>query len=164
FIVGAEDGVLPHFRSFRDPNQMEEERRLCYVGVTRARHRLYLLRADHRSLAGMSYSNLPFIVGAPASTSNTGFTTFLNDVPRHLLGAPVPVDEAVRGNTSPTPPVQLVQLKRGERVSHTVFGLGVVVSMSPVPGDQEVTVDFKDRGLKKLLLSLAPLSRVEDID
>jgi DNA helicase-2/ATP-dependent DNA helicase PcrA len=150
FIVGAEDGVLPHFRSFPDPDQMEEERRLCYVGVTRARHRLYLLRAYHRSLAGMSLSNPP--------------SRFLDDVPRHLLGAPVPVDEAVRRNTSPTPPVQLVQLKRGERVSHTVFGLGVVVSMRHVPGDQEVTVAFKDRGLKKLLLSLAPLSRVEDTD
>ncbi|MDP6782475.1 MAG: UvrD-helicase domain-containing protein, partial [Dehalococcoidia bacterium] len=86
FIVGAEDGVLPHFRSFPDPDQMEEERRLCYVGVTRARHHLYLLRACHRSLAGMSLSNPP--------------SRFLDDVPGHLLYAPVPVDEAVRGNAS----------------------------------------------------------------
>ncbi|MEE9202446.1 MAG: UvrD-helicase domain-containing protein [Dehalococcoidia bacterium] len=145
FMVGAEDGVLPHFRSFPDPEQMEEERRLCYVGVTRARHRLFLLRAYHRTLAGMSVSNPP--------------SRFLEDVPRHLLVSSASV---VAEGEAPLP--SLPRLVEGDLVTHDTFGRGVVVSAVPIRGDQEVTVAFKGLGVKKLLLSLAPLSLVDDGD
>ncbi|MEK7847346.1 MAG: UvrD-helicase domain-containing protein [Chloroflexota bacterium] len=142
FMVGVEDGVLPHFRSFPNPDQMEEERRLCYVGMTRARHRLYLLRAYHRNLAGMSVANPP--------------SRFLGDVPRRLLTTSTSATEA------PPPPLPLVQLREGDAVTHKVFGQGVVVSTLPIRGDQQVTVAFKGVGVKKLLLSLAPLSRLDE--
>jgi DNA helicase-2/ATP-dependent DNA helicase PcrA len=147
FIVGAEDGVLPHFRSFPDPEQMEEERRLCYVGVTRARHRLFLLRAYHRNLAGMSVSNPP--------------SRFLEDVPSHLLAASAPA-AAAAVEEAPLPSLPL--LTEGDLVTHDTFGRGVVVSTVSIRGDQEVTVAFKGLGMKKLLLSIAPLSLVDDGD
>ena len=59
FIVGMEEGLLPHFRSFDDPSQMEEERRLCYVGITRAKQKIYLVRAFRRSLIGRSQVSAP---------------------------------------------------------------------------------------------------------
>ena len=71
FIVGMEDGILPHFRSFDAPEQLEEERRLCYVGITRAKKRVYLVRAFRRSLMGRSMVNSP--------------SRFLEDIPRHLI-------------------------------------------------------------------------------
>ena len=71
FIVGMEEGILPHIRSFDDPAQMEEERRLCYVGVTRARQRVYLVRAFRRTLMG--------------NRRVAGASRFLQDIPRHLV-------------------------------------------------------------------------------
>ena len=73
FIVGMEDGILPHFKSFDDPEQMEEERRLCYVGITRAKQRVYLVRAFRRSLMGSSMVSRP--------------SRFLEDIPRHLIAS-----------------------------------------------------------------------------
>jgi len=70
FIVGMEEGILPHFRSFDDPSQMEEERRLCYVGVTRAKQKVYLVRAFRRSLMGRSLVSQP--------------SRFLSDIPQRL--------------------------------------------------------------------------------
>ena len=74
FIVGMEEGILPHIRSYDDPAQMEEERRLCYVGITRCKERLYLLRAFRRHYMGLSTHN-------PASR-------FLKDIPAELVAAP----------------------------------------------------------------------------
>ena len=71
FIVGVEEGLLPHFRSMDDPFQMEEERRLCYVGITRARRKIYLVHAFRRSLMGKSMVNKP--------------SRFLQDIPKNLV-------------------------------------------------------------------------------
>ena len=160
FIVGMEDGILPHFRSFDDPAQMEEERRLCYVGVTRAKWRVYLVRAFRRSLMGSSTINRP--------------SRFLDDIPRQLIsgsslwpGEEGQVASAVYSwNRSSAPslptddslPVQ--GLKAGNHVRHGVFGDGVVVSCQPVNGDSEVIVAFRGAGVKKLLLSFAKLEKV----
>jgi len=167
FIVGTEEGLLPHMRSYDDPNQMEEERRLCYVGMTRAQRRLYLVRAFRRSLGG---HNPP--------------SRFLSDIPPHLLTArerPVaglpsrhrissavegaefaerPVG-AVREPPFDGPAVALEAFRPGERVRHAKFGEGIVVSCQEARGDLVVTVSFKgDAGLKRLLASFAALERM----
>jgi len=155
FIVGMEDGILPHIRSFDDPAQMEEERRLCYVGVTRAKQRVYLVRAFRRSLMGSSTVNRP--------------SRFLEDIPPHLVtggglwqGEESQVTTAIYSwNKTSAPNVASSGLKDGDHVHHAQFGDGVVVSCKPAKDDVEVVVVFKGAGIKKLLLSFAKLEKVE---
>jgi len=162
FIVGMEEGVLPHFRSFPDPEQMEEERRLCYVGITRAKERVYLVHALRRSLMGGRAHNPP--------------SRFLSDIPSHLvnsLGAPPPAgayhepaitriqSAGVEQGAQPVGTSTLPDLKAGDHVSHAMFGEGIVVNCLASGGDHEVTIAFKgEAGIKKFLLSLAPLQKL----
>ncbi|MCK5577077.1 MAG: UvrD-helicase domain-containing protein [Dehalococcoidales bacterium] len=155
FIVGMEEGVLPHIRSFDDPGQMEEERRLCYVGVTRAKSRVYLVHAFRRSLMGGSTVNGP--------------SRFLKDIPSQLvsgIGSRWGEDSQLTagayswdGNTAST--FDLPELKVGDQVRHGQFGEGVVVSCQPVRDDSELVVAFRGVGVKRLLLSFARLEKVE---
>ncbi len=165
FIVGMEEGVLPHFKSFDDPAQMEEERRLCYVGVTRAGRLVYLVRAFRRSFRGASMVNSP--------------SRFLNDIPKHLIsgsslwmGKECRVTEAVYSwnksassdlgtNEAAHPATIIEDLKAGDHVFHGVFGNGVVVSCIAVNGDFEVVVAFRGAGVKKLLQSYARLEKLK---
>jgi len=153
FIVGLEEGVLPHFKSFDNPEQMEEERRLCYVGVTRAKHRVYLVRAFRRSLMGGSTVNSP--------------SRFLKDIPPHLVtgadlwqGEESQIASAYSWESAPTFTIDLPELKAGDQVRHNQFGQGVVVSCQSVKDDSEVVVAFPGVGVKKLLLSFARLEKV----
>ena len=156
FIVGLEEGILPHRRSFDDPEEMEEERRLCYVGITRAEKRLYLLRSYRRSLFGGSTANLP--------------SRFLQDISPHLISprglweeGPTPaagLDFGPDIHASPQP-LSALTLKVGDHVHHSKFGSGIVMNCSPTRNDQELTVVFEEAGVKKLLASLAPLEKVE---
>ncbi|MDP3064359.1 MAG: UvrD-helicase domain-containing protein [Chloroflexota bacterium] len=155
FIVGMEEGLLPHARSLDDKAELEEERRLCYVGITRARERLYLLRAFRRHLAG---------AGGPTIASR-----FLRELPSHILAAPKP--EPSKANSAwgvwapaeaPPPAKPQLTFKAGEKVTHAKFGEGIVVSCAPSGADLEVTVAFKgEAGVKRLLASFAPLQKVE---
>ena len=155
FIVGVEDGILPHIRSFDDPGQMEEERRLCYVGVTRAKQRVYLVRAFRRSLMGSSTINGP--------------SRFLQDIPPHLIsggglwqGEDSQLATAMYSWNRPLPTnLAAPELKDGDHVRHAQFGDGVVVSCRPAGDDAEVVVVFDGAGIKKLLLSFANLEKVE---
>ncbi len=169
FIVGIEEGMLPHIRSFDDEAQMEEERRLCYVGITRAKERLYLARAFRRHQMGVGTHNPP--------------SRFLKDIPPDLIAGPEPSArerrEAVagrrivsreritrgapvsEGEDAPQTDVEPA-FGAGDRVRHARFGDGIVVSCELYGADQKVTVAFKgEAGIKKLLLSYAPLERVE---
>ncbi|MGC8837185.1 MAG: ATP-dependent helicase [Anaerolineae bacterium] len=157
FIVGLDEGLLPHLRSLDDPEQMEEERRLCYVGITRAKDRLYLVHTFRRSLYGNDEVSEP--------------SRFLLDIPAHLLQGwkePAPsrrsaVDRATRWPTqdaSPQPSPGL-RFQVGDRVRHPTFGPGLVMQAAPVGTDVEVTVVFERAGIKKLLASLARLEKVE---
>ena len=148
FIVGMEEGLLPHIRSFDDPDQMEEERRLCYVGITRAKQRVYLVRAFRRSSLGSSVVNLP--------------SRFLLDIPPHLTVLPSKGLHGTRVTPVMSPSLNSkIPLNAGDHVRHAKFGEGIVVSCLPTGDDQEVTVAFKgEAGVKRLLLSLAPLERV----
>ncbi|MFC1988621.1 ATP-dependent helicase [Chloroflexota bacterium] len=154
FIVGMEDGILPHFRSFDDPTQMEEERRLCYVGVTRAKQKVYLVHAFRRSLMGRS------MVGQPSR--------FLSDIPRHLISSgdgwsdeESQIEPSIYSWNKPPTSVEAAQeLKSGDHVKHEQFGKGVVVSCQIVKDDTEAVIAFNG-GVKKLLLSFANLEKAE---
>ncbi len=155
FIVGMEEGILPHFKSFDDPIQMEEERRLCYVGVTRAKHKLYLVRAFRRTLMGSSGVNLP--------------SRFLADIPQHLMSGGglwegekrLDIANMHSWDKTSVPPVISLDLKDGDHVYHAQFGNGVVVSCQSAKDDVEIMVVFSGVGLKKLLLSFAKLEKIE---
>jgi len=154
FIVGMEDGILPHFRSIDDPEQLEEERRLCYVGITRARQRVYLVRAFRRRFMGSSTVNQP--------------SRFLKDIPSELLsqgGAWEGEDRqmeapATTWNHDNEPSYDAPELRPGDHVKHVQFGEGVVVSCQPVKNDAEVVVAFDGAGVKRLLLSFARLEKM----
>ncbi len=154
FIVGMEDGILPHFRSFDDSDQMEEERRLCYVGITRAQEKVYLVRAFRRNLMGRSMVSEP--------------SRFLGDIPRHLVAGSEWRDDAesqiipsIYSWNKPTAAASSdAELQAGDHVRHGEFGNGVVVSCQTVKDDAEVVVAFNG-SVKKLLLSFANLEKVE---
>ncbi|MFO8011158.1 MAG: UvrD-helicase domain-containing protein [Dehalococcoidia bacterium] len=149
-MTGMEEGILPHIRSFGDDGQMEEERRLCYVGITRARKRVFLTHAFRRSLHGGSRPNPP--------------SRFLQEIPRHLVysnnGGSNSYHDSEYGMKS-RPAAPSLELKSGDSVVHSKFGEGVVLDCLPTIDDHEVTVSFREGiGVKKLLLSLAPLEKV----
>jgi len=156
FIVGMEDGILPHFRSFDDPDQMEEERRLCYVGITRAKQLVYLVRAFRRSLMGRSAVSEP--------------SRFLSDIPRDCMkssdwwqGEESQITPATYSwDKAPTSSPITIELKTGDRVRHAQFGDGVVVSCQPTKDDAEAVIAFNGT-VKKLLLSFANLQKVEQL-
>ena len=139
FILGLEEGVFPHIRSLGDPDQLEEERRLCYVGITRARERLYLLNAWSRSLwGGVSYN--------PASR-------FLSEIPGELLA--MTENESPRSiQTEVDPSVFRV----GQEVEHDRWGRGTIIEIARSGvGSVEATIHFPAAGEKRLDLGLAPL-------
>jgi len=154
FIVGMEDGILPHFRSIDDPTQLEEERRLCYVGITRARKRIYLVRAFRRQLMGASAVNRP--------------SRFLQDIPSHLMTSSSVWDNQDSWVTTATEARDkettvkgdLPEFRPGDHVRHEQFGEGVVVSYQSVKNDAEVVVAFDGEGVKRLLLSFAKIEKV----
>lgn len=140
FIVGLDEGLLPHFKSLADPEELEEERRLCYVGMTRAKERLYLTHSSRRSLLGGNRPNKP--------------SRFLGDIPQHLVKNRGKMPGKSPQLSHPT------KLEVGDRVNHARFGEGVVIECLAARGDYEVTVAFRGAGIKKLLLSLAPMEKV----
>jgi DNA helicase-2/ATP-dependent DNA helicase PcrA len=160
FIVGVEEGILPHFKSFADAEQMEEERRLCYVGITRAKQRLYLVHAFRRNLMGSSTPSTP--------------SRFLDDIPKHLVASgglwqgeegrvmPTLYSSRTRTPAPNTPSSDFPELKPGDHVHHAQFGDGVVVNCHSVKDDKEAVVAFSSGvGVKKLLLSFARLEKKE---
>jgi DNA helicase-2/ATP-dependent DNA helicase PcrA len=158
FIAGVEEGLLPHFRSLEDPAQMEEERRLCYVGITRARQKIYLVHSFRRNLMGRSAINEP--------------SRFLKDIPKKLIaGTDIwKAEQTTLGSGFSTskfkPPEPAapgeppVELKAGDKVRHGIFGEGIVVSLGAKGHDTEVVVAFSGLGIKKLLLSFAKLEKL----
>jgi DNA helicase-2/ATP-dependent DNA helicase PcrA len=184
FILGVEEGLCPHVRSFDDPAQMEEERRLFYVGITRAMQGLYLLNASRRSLYGASnlrdasrfLSDIPPRLLQLASARGVGRRHV--DGPGWTAARATPpalayrLDSAPSGDpepawlTEPQRPVEPVtptrqpSFHKGDNVSHASFGEGVVLDSQIVGDDEQVNVLFKGQPApKKLSLSFAPLQR-----
>ncbi|MFJ9638170.1 DNA helicase PcrA [Streptomyces sp. NPDC101178] len=168
FLTGLEDGVFPHMRALGQTKELEEERRLAYVGITRARERLYLTRAAMRSAWGQPSYNPPsrFLeeipeahlewkrkgpMAAPAGPTS-GITSSLSSS-RARSG---PSGFATRRSTE-KPTVTLVA---GDRVTHDQFGLGTVTAVEGIGDQAKATVDFGDERPKKLLLRYAPVEKL----
>ena len=151
FITGLEEGILPHSRSLDDPEQMAEERRLMYVGLTRAEDRLFLTYAFRRTRYGES---------EPADPSR-----FLDDIPPELVSGSWGRKQGAGGRKQEAGgargTIRNLQFCAGQRVYHATFGEGVVMESRADRGDELVTVIFEGAGKKRLLASLAPLERLE---
>ncbi len=174
-IAGMEEGLLPHIRSFDDPAQMEEERRLCYVGVTRAKDRLYLLRAFRRALMGQGSHNPPsrFLKDLPPELvhqvqSFPGRSEGTQQRPTRVRqpdwSTSFPVTSGSPSSNNGVPLRASATFNAGDHVRHVKFGGGIVITAVATANgaDQEVTVAFKgDYGVKKLLLSFAPLEKLD---
>jgi len=149
FIVGMEDGVFPHMRSLGDPSELEEERRLAYVGITRAQDSLYLTSAWSRMLFGGSNYNPP--------------SRFLGEIPEGLMekaGKRVRRSPAERAAaTGPRTTVAPEEIGPGDRVRHDRWGLGTVREVVGSGDRAEAEVMFDTQGKKRLLLAWAPLER-----
>ncbi|MET9511420.1 DNA helicase PcrA [Streptomyces flavidovirens] len=173
FLTGMEDGVFPHMRALGQTKELEEERRLAYVGITRARERLYLTRASMRSAWGQPSYNPP--------------SRFLEEIPETYLtwkrkGAQIPAGpvSAVASSLSSslasrsrgggggasgfatrrTSDKPVVALSVGDRVTHDQFGLGTVMTVTGTGSDAQATIDFGDERPKKLLLRYAPVEKL----
>jgi DNA helicase II / ATP-dependent DNA helicase PcrA len=159
FLTGMEDGVFPHLRALADPHELAEERRLAYVGITRARQRLYLSRAAVRTAWGAPSYNPP--------------SRFLDELPAHLLDWRRLETTSVRTTSTPAvarlatrPGVrspgnhEVLRLEPGDRVTHDKFGLGTVVQVEGSGEKTQAHVDFGEAGTKRLLLRYAPLEKI----
>ncbi len=144
FLPAMEETIFPHSRALFDQTEMEEERRLCYVGMTRAREELYLLHADSRILFGGIQHNPPSRFLSEISGDNLQQAT--SSLPSIGMSPPHIVDE----------PRYVVELEEGDSVRHDVFGIGTVVE---VEGDN-VSVYFKGKGAKRLNTAFAPLEKL----
>jgi len=158
FIVGLNDGLLPHSRCFDDPDAMEEERRLFYVGVTRAKNRLYLAHTFRRTVFGSSELGAPsrFLSDIPAQLR----TSAARPGPRqsHMRFGRTRREASVRQRTPST--TAEAPVHTGDTVRHPTFGEGTVIEVKPRGGDWDVTVAFKRRGIKTLAASYANLEKV----
>ena len=159
FMAGVEENLLPHQFSIDDPASLEEERRLCYVGITRAARELHLLYAFRRAYQGRSGHNPP--------------SRFLNDIDPDLLrmdraAAPVGADVRPASNRwaawddfdDAQPEPEPIQINPGDRVRHPAFGEGIVLAVNAASFEIEITVRFTEAGEKTLAASMAELHRV----
>ncbi|MFT3792642.1 MAG: 3'-5' exonuclease [Rudaea sp.] len=147
FLVGLEDGLFPSQRSLDEPGRLEEERRLAYVGITRARETLMLSYAESRRLHGMESYNRP--------------SRFLHELPRELLHEVRPrvqVSRPLSANHYAADALEVTQLKLGQRVRHASFGEGVVMDSEGSGAHARVQVNFEDAGAKWLVLAYANLT------
>ncbi|MFT3861822.1 DNA helicase PcrA [Micropruina sp.] len=164
FLTGFEDGIFPHQRALTDADELQEERRLAYVGITRARQRLYLSRAVVRTLWGTPQYNPP--------------SRFTEEIPQHLfdwrrLGAAqvgfasrakARTEQAWRNTvgfgSKPALAKTVPSVQPGDRVLHTVFGMGTVLATSGAGDLAKADVDFGSSGLKRLSLKHAPMEKL----
>ncbi len=163
FIVGLNDGLLPHSRSFDDPDGLEEERRLLYVGVTRAENRLYLSHTFRRTMFGSSDLGEPsrFLADIPARFKRDGDARrgqTQMSLGRSRRAAPPRDKGSFRRREDPA----RQPFGTGDEVRHPAFGQGTVIQVDRRGDDWDVTVAFKGRGIKTLALSFAQLEKAQE--
>ncbi|MGW2581711.1 DNA helicase PcrA [Streptomyces virginiae] len=186
FLTGMEDGVFPHMRALGQTKELEEERRLAYVGITRARERLYLTRSSMRSAWGTSSYNPPsrFLEEIPAeylqwkrtgatqkpagpmrssgygsSSSGSGKATF-GTSPEAFLSSSRTKSGPSGFATRRAADKPVIALVVGDRVTHDQFGLGTVMEVKGAGADAQATIDFGDDKPKRLLLRYAPVQKL----
>ena len=176
FLTGMEDGVFPHIRSLGDPDELEEERRLCYVGITRARERLYLCHAWSRMLFGATdyyppsrfLSEIPeelvHVLGRGARAGphlrHRGGASRRSTATRWRTAAMRPSPSAPDGGRRARGGAEGIGLRVGDDVTHDKFGEGVILELVGEGDKTEAVVHFRDVGEKRLLLAWAPLAKV----
>lgn len=158
FLTGMEDGIFPHSRTLGEKDEIEEERRLAYVGLTRAQERLFISRAEYRSSWGAPNYNPP--------------SRFLDEIPADLIewrnhgGASSSIFRKAKSATTAPPratgrkATTAMALEIGDRVSHDTFGLGKVVGTAGEGDKAEATINFGEFGDKRLLLRYAPVEKL----
>ncbi|WP_416972291.1 DNA helicase PcrA [Streptomyces sp. 4F14] len=171
FLTGMEDGVFPHMRALGQVKELEEERRLAYVGITRARERLYLTRSTLRSAWGQPSYNPPsrFLeeipgthvdwkrTGAPAAPPMSSVASSLSSSRASRSSAQGASGFATRRGAEEKPAIALAV---GDRVTHDQFGLGTVVGVAGAGAKAEATIDFGEGKPKRLLLRYAPVEKL----
>ena len=162
FIMGMEESLFPHIRAIKseDDHEMEEERRICYVAITRAEELIYITNATTRMLFGRSQSNMP--------------SRFLKEIPEDLLDSHTgqkrqtiyPKSQPKRGfskrTTSTKKQVSSSDWKVGDKVMHKAWGEGMVSNVNEKNGSVELDIIFKSEGPKRLLAQFAPITKKED--
>ncbi len=149
FMSGMEDGLFPHQRSIADPSGLEEERRLCYVGITRAKQALYITYAEQRRLHGMDNFSQP--------------SRFISEIPDEYIEEIRPrvqVSRPVRAQSKRRTPIRAgseIGVRLGQRVRHNKFGDGVILNCEGQGAHARVEVNFETAGTKWLVLSYANL-------
>ena len=169
FLPGFEEGIFPGLQAIYDPNEIQEERRLCYVAITRAKESLYLLNADSRMLFGSTSRNRPsrFSLEIPLDLINK---TREQDWRKPDLGTKMPVAETELRRKSATAAMHFGQVtpparsgnvfKTGDMVQHKTFGKGLVISATPMGNDVLLEIAL-EQGTKKLMANFARLAKVE---
>lgn len=165
FFIGLEEGICPHIRSMQTEEGIEEERRLCYVGITRAMDRLFMTYAMSRGLFGTTNHNPPsrFLDELPEDVERndtaSGVVTPYADLPRQsVMKAPVLTRQASKTIvTKPNP--ALMDLKAGDRVHHPAFGGGKVLSLSGKGDGLVAEIDFGGKGIKRIALKYAAMKK-----
>ena len=154
FLTGMEDGIFPHSRTLGERDELEEERRLAYVGLTRAQERLYLTRAEYRSAWGAPNYNPPsrFLSEIPETLIDWRQRTFATK-PKFVQSTPPPRATGKKSATT-------ITLNIGDRVAHDTFGMGTVVKISGEGDRTEATINFGQLGEKRLLLRYAPVEKL----
>lgn len=144
FITGFEEGIFPHSRSLNSGEELEEERRLCYVGMTRAKEMLYLTYAWRRTLNGNTLFN--------------SVSRFISEIPKHLKEkADIEKGEEIPSLDNKR---EKIKVSVGDKVRHVDWGVGVILNKIDTGNDIFITVDFERVGLKKLSVNFAPLEKV----
>ena len=172
FMVGMEEGIFPHSRSLGDDGGIDEERRLCYVGMTRAKEELHMIHAQRRTQFGQANFNprSRFLVDIPASLTeplpgaSMRPASAIRSVRQERSGTYITMEveeEEIEGDSEAEQPSWQPPFQVGQKVSHRKFGVGVVVACNPLQADAEVTVAFPGAvGVKKLAQSRAKLEAV----
>jgi len=154
FITGMEEGIFPHSRSLEEEESLEEERRLCYVGLTRAQERLFLTHTSRRNLYGQTLSYPP--------------SRFVKEIPSELLEEERGVSLSGKNKTvgrmdhkaGKARREQSVSYGIGEKVEHAKWGSGVIIGLKESKDDVELTISFQSVGIKKVLAKIAPISKL----
>ncbi len=171
FIAGFEESIFPGFRAMQDGTgiEMEEERRLCYVGITRAKKQLYLTAAKNRMQHGQRVYNMPsrFLKEIPSrfiERSEDGLTVTKAEggfsFGRPKSNVPPAAKKPLNPYRMPTPKNVVLDYTVGDRVKHIKFGIGQVTDMTPAGADYEITVNFDNVGSKKLMSRFANLKKL----
>ena len=170
FLVGMEESIFPSIRAIGEPEEMEEERRLCYVAITRAMRRLHIVCAQHRMIFGRTTANrvsrfvdeipeehiekknVPKGYGYHNRREESAVSYHAPKTPSYRVAAPA----------KPAAPKAAPAFSVGDHVTHKAFGPGVLVKMTPMGGDHLIEVQFEKAGNKKLMLRVAAQMMTKD--